>query len=430
MVNRLYTLAFALLLLVAHAWADDVSVTTLPSGLKVIVREGNSTDLAALDIWVRAGAVNELPEKCGTAHFIEHMIFKATDRYGPGQLDREIEGVGADLNAGTTHDYAHFYTTVPSDALPTALNALADAVVNAVFREEEVEKERRVILDELARSEADPFQYALDRVAGLLYLNHPYGRPQVGSRATIARITRDDLVAFHRAYFTPANTTVVIAGRVRSADVVALVERAFAGFDRPSSPRVSHPEQSLDAPRIQSLPHRSAQAHVAVAFRAPGIADFREVCVMDVIEIVLGGTAHGRIADALVREGVPFTKIRTDYVTRRDPSFLAVIAAVEPEYAEKARAAIVSEIRRPGVTEDEVSYARRLIEGRYLFEQETLAGRARALGFYETIASCDIALKYVPTVRAITVGDVESVAAKYFASESYAAVTLVSEASE
>lgn len=445
MHRRLHILILTALILAAlPGRADEVAVTTLSSGLKVIVRESRAVNLAAVDIWVRAGSASETAETCGTAHFIEHMIFKATDRYGPGQIDREIEGLGADLNGGTTKDWIHFYTTVPSADLPTALNAVADAIARPKFDAAEMEKERRVILDEIARYEADPMKRAGDTLAALLFPNHPYGRPQAGTRDTIARLTRDDLVSFYTANFTPANTVVVIAGDVSKADAAAMVEKAFEGYgDRPSHVVAAAPSRpdaddgrdgaDADAPLAKRLPSATAQAYVAVGFRVPGVAEFKDTCTLDAARIIFGETPHGRIADALTKAGIKFSKISTDYITTREPSVFSVTAAVEPAAADRTVQAIVDEFRRlaqSGVTEGEISYARRRIEGSDLFAQETFAGQARSLGFYESIASYTLAVEYVPTVRAVTRDDVSTLARKHFSTEGYASVILSPEVKE
>ncbi len=433
--RKLYICILALIFTAAPLAADEVSIADLPVGVKLIVREGRSVNLAALDIWVRAGSINETAQNNGASHFIEHMIFKATDKYGPGQIDREIEGLGADLNGGTTKDWIHFYTTVPSADLPTALNAIADAVVHPRFDAAEMEKERRVILDELARYEADPLKRAGDALAALLFPTHPYGRPQAGAPHTIARLTRDDLASYYRERFTPANTTVVIAGDVTKEDAAAMVEQAFQGYgaastgvpavapSRPDAP-VS-PDEPFAEPRVKRIPSPTAQAYVAVGFRVPGVARFKDSCALDALHILLGGTAHGRIADALNAAGISFGTISADYITSREPTVFSVTAAVDPASAERAVPVIVKEFRRLAVvSEGELSYARRLIEGSDLFAQETFAGQARSLGFYESISTVNHAIAYVPTVRALTTEDVANLAGRCFATDGYAAVIL------
>lgn len=432
---RLFYICILAALIVSAPAAEGVTATTLPSGMKVIVREGHSVNLVAIDIWVRAGSVNETAANCGVSHFIEHMIFKATEKYAPGQIDREIETLGADLNGGTMKDYVHFYTTVPSADLGTALQVIADAVVHPKFRAEDMEKERRIILDEIARSEGDPMKHALDLLAGVIFPTHPYGRPMAGTRETIARLTRDDLVSYYSAHFTPANTSVVIAGDVSRADAVAMVEKAFEGYDRKVAPPADAParDEAFSEPRTKRVPCAASQAYVAVGFRVPGVADFSETCALDALQIVFGDTANGRISTALTTAGIPFTRIKTDYFTQREPTVFSVVAAIDPDDADRVAPVIVDEFRklaRSGVSDGELSYARRLIEGSELFEQETFAGQARALGFWDVLESYELSLKYAETVRGITPEDISNLARKHFTTEGYGVVILAPEVAE
>jgi zinc protease len=174
----------------------------------------------------------------------------------------------------------------------------------------------------------------------------------------------------------------------------------------------------LESPATKRVPFQSSQAHVAVGFRVAGIADFKEACILDALQVLFGDTAHGRIADWLNMKRIPFSKISTAYITHREPSVFSVTVAVDPADADKVTQILVMEFRKcamAAVTEDELSYARRLIEGRELFEQETFAGQAR---------SYDLALKYVDTVKRITRSDVHDFARKYFMTDGYAVAIL------
>src|SRR5579871_6410840 len=128
---------------------------TLPNGLRVVTRERHSTSLVAIDLWVRAGSREEAPNEIGSAHFLEHTLFKGTTTRGPGDVDIAIENLGGTLDAATGPDYAHFYTTIISTHLEEGLSILADVVRNATLPDAEVARERGVILDELAEHEAD-----------------------------------------------------------------------------------------------------------------------------------------------------------------------------------------------------------------------------------------------------------------------------------
>lgn len=404
--------------------ADEVSVTTLPNGVKVIVREGHAVNLVAVDIWIRAGSMNETDATSGVSHFVEHMIFKATDKYGPGEMDREIEGIGAELNGGTSRDWAHYYTTVASEYLPTALDVLADAVTNARFEPDEIEKERRIILDEIARSDGNSPQRALNLFSQAAFAVHPYRLPPTGMRESVARVTRDDLVTYYNRYYVPANTCVVIAGDVSKSDAVALVEKAFAGFTRAGrADSVAVPtEPPITAPRVKRFETEKDQTYLVLGYLAPPASQFREACALDVMLAILGDTYQGRISAALNAKGIHFGTISTDFISQRYPTTFSTLASVAPKDADAVVSVLLAEYGRLGsepVSDGELQLAKRLVEGGDLFDQETFAGQARALGLYESIASYDLALKYAPMVRSLRADDIMEVAAKYFGANNY-----------
>lgn len=404
--------------------ADEVSVTTLPNGMKVIVREGHAINLVAVDVWIRAGSVNETDATSGVSHFVEHMIFKATSKYGPGEMDRQIEGVGAELNGGTSRDWAHFYTTVASEYLPTALDVLANAVTNPQFKAEEIEKERRIILDEIARSDGNSSQHVFNLFSQAAFSVHPYRFPPTGMRESIARLTRDDLVTYYNRYYAPGNTCVVIAGDVSKSDAVALVEKAFAGFTTASrGDSIPVPmEPPITSPRVKRFESQKDQTYLVLGYFAPPASQFKEACALDVMLAILGDTYEGRISAALNAKGIQFGAINTDFISQRYPTTFSTLVSVAPKDADAVVSILLAEYSRLGsepVSDAEFQLAKRLVEGGDLFDQETFAGQARALGLYESIASYDLALKYAPMVRSLTAADIMEVAAKCFGPINY-----------
>lgn len=404
--------------------AAEVSVSTLPSGLKVIVREGHAINLVAVDIWVRAGSVNETAANNGISHFVEHMIFKGTKKYGSGQADREIEGLGAELNGGTSKDWVHFYTTVASEYLPTALDVLGDAVTNAQFPAEDMEKERLVLADEIARADSDPSQHAFDLFAQTAFTSHPYRLTPTGSKDVMAKLTRDELVTYYNRYYTPANTVVSIAGDVSSADAVALAQKAFSGYNRPSKANIAAPadEPPITSPRVKQFQSQTDQAYVVFGYAVPPVSQFKEACTLDVVLALLGDTSRGRVYSALTAKGIQFGEIKTDFLSQRYPSTIATLVAVSPKDEDAVVDVLRDEYQRltdEAVPSGEVDMAKRLVQGGDLFDQETFSGQARALGLYESMGSYDLALKYGQTVGTVTAADISDVAHKYFGTSNY-----------
>ncbi len=430
MIMRLPILIIVILTALAlSASAAEVSYTTLPNGMKVIVREGHAVNLAAVDIWVRAGSVNETSANNGISHFVEHMIFKATKKYGPSEADREIEGLGAELNGGTSKDWVHFYTNVASEYLPAALDVLADALMNAQFRAEDIQKERQVLADEIARSDSNPTQRAFNLFSRAMYTAHPYGLPPMGSKDVIAGLTRDDLVAYYNRYYTPAHTIVSIAGDVSSSDAVAMVEKAFAGFSRTSNAGALTPpdEPPVTSPREKQFDSQTSQAYVVFGYAGPPISQFKDACVLDIILALLGDTNHGRIYSALTDKGIQFGEIKTDFMSQRYPSTICTVVAVDPKDEDAVVGVLKSQYQRladEAVPAAELQQAQRVVTGGDLFDQETFAGQARSLGLYEAIGTYDLSLKYGPTVAGITAGDISSVARRYFGSNNYCLVRI------
>ena len=418
----LVILILAILLSTSAFAADNVTFNTLPNGMKVIVREGHSINLAAMEIWVKAGSINETQENNGVSHFVEHMIFKATQKYGPGQIDREIEGLGAELNGGTSKDWVHFFTTVDSEYLPTALGALADAIMNAQFRQEDMDKERSVILDEIARGESDPSRRAFNLFARTAFTSHPYMLTPAGTRESVNKLTREDMVAYYNKYYTPANTCVVITGDVVTADAIKLVQSTFAGFQRTSLSTEPKLEPAPTVPRTQRYVSSYDQTYVVMGYQGPSISEFKDVCALDVILSVLGDTNKGRLARDLITNKIKFSKIATDFIAQRHPSTFSIQIVVDPADKDKAISILQSEFDRltkEALSIDELSQAKSLVEGGDMYEQETFSGQARILGLYESIGTYNLGLKYAGTVRAITAQDVLSAAQKYFGDGNY-----------
>jgi len=438
--HRVSLTALFLLLLTTemslHA-AQNVTCTTLPNGLKVIVRESHETNLAAIEIWVRAGSVHETEANNGISHLIEHMTFKATPKHGPGELDRELEGLGAEVNGGTSKDWVHFYTTVASESLPKALDLLGDAISNVQFRPEDIDKERMVVMDEIAREQGDPAKMAFIDFAKTAFPTSPYRLSATGTHDVVAKLTHDDLLAYRNLYYTPDNICVVIVGDVSTDSATEMVRKAFAGLsgrqadgmtggqDDGMTGRqddVKNPEATAASlSKRATFSGSGSQAYVVFGYPAPPVSEFKDACALDVILAILGETNRGRLASAFMSSGIPFTKIATDFMVQRYPSTVSALVAVNPRDADRAGTILQAEFHRLAgqpVTEGELFQAKRLVEGSDLFDQETFSGQARTMGLYASIGSYDMALNYSNTVDSLTASDIQDTARKYFGENS------------
>ena len=210
---------------------------TLPNGLKLIVQEHWAADIVAVYMWIAAGVRDEAPDSLGYSHFQEHMLFKGTDRWGPGYIDRSVEGVGGRSNAVTSFDYTTFFMTLPADQLESAVRILADMAFRSTFDPAEIDRERQVIFEEARIEQDNPRTALIRQLYALVFQGYPYGRPLLGTPATMNAATRDRLRAYYRQHYVPDNMALVVVGPVKPAEVRAVVERSFgpaarSGFKR------------------------------------------------------------------------------------------------------------------------------------------------------------------------------------------------------
>src|SRR6266540_2584622 len=210
----------------------------LPNGVVLIVQEHRASDVVALQLWMRIGGRDEVAAELGLAHYIEHMLFKGTPTRPPGSIDTLVEGFGGASNAFTSDDTTHYDFVVPAAHVRGGIELLADLAVNASFPPGEIENEKKVVFEEMNLIEDDPEKFLLRRLYELSYSPHPYGRPLLGRREFIQKLTRDQLAQFYRKHFVPKNMVLVVVGAVEPARVRLLADATFGRIAAaPPAPR-------------------------------------------------------------------------------------------------------------------------------------------------------------------------------------------------
>lgn len=410
--------------------AESIRLKTLPNGLRVLVREAHEAPLVTIDLWIRAGSSRETAETNGVAHFMEHLLFRGTAKRGRGEVDRDIEELGATLNATTSRDWMHLYTTVASRYWQNALEVVADAVQNSALRPEDVEREQMIILDELARAADDPVRDASQRLAELLFQKHPYRLPVAATRDSIIRVQREQVVEFYRKYYVPNNASLVIVGDVTEAEAFAAAENLFGKWQkRDIADPEPEPEPPPDAPRHAQFKVRRGFPVVGIGFMAPSVKEVKDVCACDLLLSLLG-RRDGLLTRLLVGEGVA-TRVTVDFLTQRYPGLFSIVVELpeggNPQQVEAMVVGALQQLAKTPVTEAELARAKREILGEYLFGMETTEGQASTLGFYEMVDTYLFATEYEKNVLAVTAEDVRRAVEKYLNPERRVVVTLVKE---
>ncbi|PYO00654.1 MAG: hypothetical protein DMD91_09885 [Candidatus Rokuibacteriota bacterium] len=399
----------------------------LPNGVRVIIEEHRTSDVVAVQLWVKAGGRDEAANELGLAHYLEHMLFKGTATR-PGRLiDREVEGTGGRMNAGTSLDYTYYHMVLPARRAVAGVEILADIGVNASLDEALLEAEKRVVLEEIRLGEDSPMRFLFRKTYETLFEGHPYGRPVIGTPDLIRALTRDQLVRFYRRLYNPENFTLVVVGAVNPNEIREAATRAFSRLPRGGTARLpAAPAGTLKA-RAVELSRPGAQAYLAMAWMAPKL-DHADTPALDLLVTILGQRRTSRLTEALRERLGLVNSISAGYSALQAAGVLSVTAQLDADNLARVEREILAEIQRVrdgSVTEAERERAVTSAEAGREFQMETAEGRAFTLGRAETVWRLEDELLYLDRVRSVTVEQIHAAARRYFDPERYTKVILV-----
>ncbi len=408
-------------------------ICTLSNGLTVIHQQ-TPTPVVTVDVWVKAGAIAEPDLWGGMAHFLEHMIFKGTDQVPPGYFDQVIENHGGVTNAATSHDYAHFFINTTAGYLPKTLPCLADLLLHAAIPDDEFDRERDVVLEEIRQSEDDPDYLGFKALSELVYQRHPYGRPVLGEPENLMSLLPYEMRSFHQTLYQPDNMTVVVVGDIEQQRTLDQVNEAFDGFaTSPGYPAVSVEAEPAIAGirrRVLELP-RLETARLMMAWVGPGVEQLRHAYGLDVLSVVLGGSRSSRLVRELREERQLVHDICCNVSLQRDSSLFTISALLDPEHLDQVEALVGDRlthlVNRP-IEESELNRVKRMLCNDYAFSSETSSQLAGLYGYYSAIATPQVAVCYPQHIQGLHPEELQHLASQYLSPYHYA-VTILKPAS-
>jgi len=399
----------------------------LPNGVRVIVQEHRGSDVSALQLWVRAGGRDEAASELGLAHYLEHMLFKGTTSRPTGFIDRDVEGVGGRMNAGTSLDYTYYHMVLPATKTGAAIDLLADISVNASLDASVLEAEKRVVLEEMRLSEDNPRRFLSRKLQETVFEGHPYGRPVIGTSELVTNLSRETLLAFYRRLYVPESFTLVVVGPVPPPEILDRARRSFARLPRSGTHALPAPPVPALRPRRIELSRPGTQTYLGLGWHAPKL-DHPDVPAVDLLVTILGQTRTSRLTRSLRDELALVSTVTGGYSALEAAGLVMVTAQMERRNLERVETEIVREVRRirdEGVTEPERRRAITAAESQHEFANETAEGRAQALGRAETVWRLADELAYLDRVRSVTRADIQAAARKYLDPERYVRVTFL-----
>lgn len=360
---------------------EKYQATTLANGLKVVF-EPSSTGVAYCGYVVYAGTRNEEPSEEGMAHFIEHMTFKGTARRNSWHINNAIESVGGDLNAYTGKEETVYYTAIPTEELPRAIDVLSDMVFHSLYPQREIDKEVEVISDEIESYNDNPAELIFDEFEEILFKGHPLGRNILGNAERLRTYTTTDAQAFTSRYYRPANTTFYVYAAAKFDRIVKLLEKATAGLD--ASPIIKAP-QPLPEYTAQEIIHdkHTHQAHVIVGTRGFSGIDKQRTAFF-LLNNILGGSGMNSRLNIILREHSALVYTVESYMSAySDTGIWGIYFGCDPKNIARCRKLILKEINKftsTPITPARLAAAKRQIKGQLHISRNSFNSYAAGMG--------------------------------------------------
>jgi len=389
--------------------------------------------VVTVDVWAKAGAIAEPDAWSGMAHFLEHMIFKGTDQMPPGYFDYVIESHGGVTNAATSHDYAHFFINTTAAHLPETLPCLAELLLHAAIPDDEFDRERDVVLEEIRQAQDDPDWLGFQALSELVFQTHPYGRSVLGTPNHLLRLLPEEMRAFHRAHYQPQNLTVVLVGNVPRDATLGLLETVFSEFERSQPvpkatieaepPLIGIRRNHLELPRLEL-------ARLMLGWVGPGVDRLSDAYGLDLLSVLLAGGRTSRLVRELREERQLVQDIGSSFSLQRDSSLFTITAWLEPQYLGQVEALIGDRLSQLGnslVATDELQRIQRQLCNDFAFSTETSSQLAGLYGYYGTIAQSELSVVYPERIMAMQPEILQALANQYLSAYRYGAVVLTRE---
>ncbi len=400
--------------------------TQLESGITLVAEYHDHVKSVSIGVWVKVGSGHEARTQSGISHFIEHMVFKGTQKRSAIEIATALESVGGELNAFTDREYTCFHATVLKEHVSKAFDVLSDLILGPTFDKQEIEREKRVLLREMSMVEETPDEWIQDLFFLTVWKGEPLGQKVLGSHKTLKRLSRAHLVKFFGDHYRPENIVVSVAGNIEF-DVVKSLCSQFFEFKPAQKSFLLRKEVSKFKPRKKSVLMDVEQTHLMVGFESVGIRDPLRFQAL-ILSFFLGGGMSSRLFQEIREKAALAYTVECDYVPFTDTGLFLIYLATSSTSIPKCIAILAREIdrlKRVALTQEELELVKGQLKGSILLASDFMENRQESIGRNEIVFG-----RYVPVEEILTEIDQASSASIHelanvmFTVEKQAVVTL------
>ena len=397
----------------------------LPNGLRLLTERMPHVRSVSIGVWLARGSRHEPGEQSGIAHFVEHMLFKGTGTRTAEDIAQTIDSIGGQMDAFTAKEYASYYIKVLDDHLPLAVEVLSDIVMRPAFAGEDIEREKKVVLEEIKMVEDTPDDLVHELFTEAFWRNHPLGRPILGTRDTVESLNADGLRGYFTRTYSAPHMIVAAVGNIEHAQVRDLVGRAFADLPRTASPLSGQPPQVV--PNVVIRNKELEQSHVCLGTSSYQ-QDHADRYASYVLNTVLGGSMSSRLfQNVREKRGLAYA-VFSGLSAYRDTGSMTIYAGCANDAVSELIDVVIAELRRvkdEPMPESELRRAKDHLKGSLMLNLESTSSRMSHLARQEIYFDRQFGLdETLEGVERVTTGDVQRVARDLFTSGALAATVL------
>ena len=416
MFKKVFLLLIVYLFTFCSVFSADISVFKLPNGQTVIIQEIHDNKLVTIDTWVKTGSINEDDKNNGVSHFLEHLFFKGTKKHPTGEFDKILESKGAIVNAATSKDFTHYYITVASNFFDTAMDLHSDMLTNPQIPRKELEKERKVVLEEISKDSNTPQKMIYDNLNDMLYTTHPYKRKVIGTENIISTISREEILDYFNKFYSPSNMITIVVGDIDTQKALQKITSCFNTEYKKPTKTFYKKEHCLNSQKRNVQYIDTEVGYMLIGFRGVDIKNC-DTYALDVLAQVLGGGKSSKLYKNIKEQKNLAYSISAANGSFGDDGIFYISANFNPTSLEKVEKSIFDEIeyiKKYGITDEELNSAISMLEQETFYSRESTSDISTQLGYITTLTgNVDFYNNYVSNIKKVTAKEVKDVAQKY-----------------
>ena len=415
-----YIILAAIMICGTTVFAADAQMFKLDNGQTVVIQEVRNNPIVIIDTWIKTGSIDEEDSNNGVAHFLEHLFFKGTKNHAPGEFDRILETKGAITNAATSKDFTHYYVTIPSKDFDLAMELHADMMMHPLIPRNEMEKERKVVLEEINKDLQSPTKILHENLNTMMYQDHPYKRKVIGRSEVIETITRDQVLDFYNKHYSPSNMITIVIGDVETSHALERIKEVF-NSEYKKQTKIIYPKEQQLTKQIKKAEYLQTESgYMAMGFRGVSISE-NDSYALDVLATILGEGRSSVLNQVLKEKKRLAFSVDAGNMTSRDDGIFYITANFEPNKCKQVQNAIFEEIKKiqeKGVTDEQLKLAKNMIERNTYYARESITNIATEIGYTMALTN-DIKFyeNYLNNIKCVTKEAVKKAANKYLGPE-------------